>query len=68
MVSGVPHATLLGQLLKVFGTSKIFFILEYKFYGYDDYSTLIAVVQSPLSLDRAAVAETLNRDLYKVSK
>ena len=46
-------------------TSEFFSILENKLIGYADYSTLIAVVPSPGV--RVAVAESLSRDLMKVS-
>ena len=47
-------------------TSELFSILENKLIGYADDSTLIAVVPSPGL--RVAVAESLSRDLVKVSE
>ena len=46
--------------------SELFFILENKLIGYVDDSTLMAVVPSPG--DRVAVAESLIRDLGRVSE
>ena len=46
--------------------NKLFSILDNKLIGYADESTLIAVVPSPGL--RVAVAESLSRDLGKVSE
>ena len=47
-------------------TSELFYVLENKLIGYADDSTLIAVVPSPgLGV---AVAESMSRDLVKVSE
>ena len=66
VVSGVPHGSVLGKLLLFLCTSELFFILENKLIGYADDSTLIAVVPCPGL--RVAVAESLSRDLVKVSE
>ena len=55
----------MGPLLFLLYTSELFSILENKLIGYADDSTLIAVVPSPGL--RVAVAESLCRDLIKVS-
>ena len=47
VVSGVPQVSVLSQLLFLLYTSQLFSILENKLIGYDDDSTLIAVVPSP---------------------
>ena len=47
-------------------TSELFSILENKLIVYDDDSTLVAVAPSPGV--RVAVAESLNRDLSRVSE
>ena len=47
VVSGVPQGSVLGLLLFLLYTSKLFFILENKLIGYADDSTLMAVVPSP---------------------
>ena len=54
------------SLLFLLYTSELFSVLENKLIGYADDSTLMAVVPSPGL--RAAVAESLSRDLVKVSE
>ena len=58
VVSGVSQDSVLGPLLLLLYTSELFSVLENKLIGYADDSTLIAV----------AVAESLSRDLVKVSE
>ena len=64
-VSEVLQGSILGPLLFLLYTSKLFSIMENKLIGYTDNSTLIAVVPSPGV--RATVAESLSRDLMEVS-
>ena len=65
MNQGVPQGGVFGPLLFLLYT-ELFSILENKLIGYDDDSTLIAVVHSPGL--KVAVAESLSRDLVKVSE
>ena len=65
VVSGVLQGSVLGQLLFLLYTSVRFSILENKLIDYADDSTLIVVVPSPGL--RVAVAESVSRDLVKVS-
>ena len=62
----MPQGSVLGPLLFLLYTSELFSILENKLIGYADDSTLMAVVPSPGV--RVAVAESLIRDLGRVSK
>ena len=66
VVSGVPQGSILGPLLFLLYTSEHFSILENKPIGYADDSPLMVVVPSPGV--RVAVAESLNRDLDRVSE
>ena len=62
----MPQGSVLGPLLFLLYTSELFSILENKLIGYADDSTLMAVVPSPGV--RVAVAESMNRDLGRVSE
>ena len=66
VVSGVPQGSVLGQLLLFLYTSEVFSILENKLIGYADDFISMAVV--PSSGIRVAVAESLIRDLGRVSE
>ena len=65
-VSSLPQGSVLGPLLFLLYTSELFSILENKLIDYADDSTLVAVVPSPGV--RVTVAESLSRDLVKVSE
>ena len=65
-VSGVPQRSVLGSLMFLLYTSELLSILENKLIGFADDSTLIAVLPSPGI--RVTVAESLSRDLVKVSE
>ena len=62
----MPQGSVLGPLLFLLYMPELFSILENKLIGYADESTLMAVVPSPGI--RVAVAESLIRDLGRVSK
>ena len=66
VVSGVPQGIVLGPLLLLLCTSKLFSILENKLIGYADDSTLFSVV--PSSGVRVTLAECMNRDLCQFSE
>ena len=65
VVSGVPQGSVLGPQLFLLYTAELFSMVENKLYGYADDSTLVAVVPSPG--ERAAVSESMNSDLNRVS-
>ena len=62
----MPQGSILVPLLFLLYTLEPFSILENKLIGYADDSTLMAVVPSPIV--RVAVAESLIRDLVRVSE
>ena len=67
VVSGVLRGSVLGRLLFLLCTSELFSILVNKLIGYaDDFSLIANVVISPGV--RVTVAESLSRDLVKVSE
>ena len=66
VASVVPQSSVLGRLLFLRHTSKLFSILENKLIGYPDDSTLMAFVPSPSVI--ITVAESLSRDLGRVSE
>ena len=66
VVSEVPQGSVLGPSLFLLYTSELFSILENKLIGYAADSTLMAVVPPPGI--RVAVAESLIRDLCRVSE
>ena len=66
VVSGVPQSRVLGRLRFLLYTSELFYILDNKLIGYADDSTLIAV--APFPGIRVTVAESLSRNLVKVSE
>ena len=65
VVSRVPQGSVLGPLLFLLYTLRLFSIVENKLISYADDSTLIAVVPSPGV--RVTLAESLNRDLVRVN-
>ena len=50
IVSGVPQGSVLGPLLFILHTSKMFELVENKLFAYADDSTLLAVVLKPAHL------------------
>ena len=65
VVSGVPQGSVLALLLFLLYTAELLSIVENKRYYYAADSSLVAVVQSPG--ERAAVSESMNHDLNRVS-
>ena len=66
VVSGVSQGSVLRQLLFFLYTSELFYLLKNNVNSYDDASTLVAVVPSPL--ERVSVVESQNRDLNRVNE
>ena len=66
VVSGLPHGTVSGPLLFLLYALEFFSILKNMLIGYADDSTLMAVVPCPGV--RVAVAESLIRDIHRVSE
>ena len=66
IVAGVPLGSMLDHLLFILYTGEMFELVENRLYAYADDSILLAVVLKPAQ--RAAVAETLNRDLSRIQE
>ena len=67
VVSWIASGQCFGPVvLLLLNISELSTILEKKLYGYADNFTLVSVVPSPI--ERVAVAESLNRDLNRVSE
>ena len=66
VVSGVPHGSVLGELLFLLYTSEVFSVLENMLIGYADDCILLSVVSSADIL--VTVAEFLNSGLGKLSE
>ena len=66
IISGMPLGSVLGLLLFMIYTSKLFELVENRLFAYEDDSTLLAVVHKPA--DRPAVAASLNRDLARIQE
>ena len=65
IISGIPQGSVLGPLLRILYTSDIWSGLENRLVAYADDATLFASVPSPHM--RPIIAESLNRDLAKIS-
>ena len=65
VVSGVPQGSVLGLQLILLYAMELFSIVENRLYGYENDSTLVAVV--PFPTERVAVRESTNRNLNRVS-
>ena len=66
IVSGMPLESMLGPLLFILYTSKIFELVENSLYVYADDSRELAVVRKPA--DGPALATCLNRDLARIQE
>ena len=66
ILPGVPPGRVLGPLLFVLYTSKIFELVENRLYVYVVDSTLLTVVRKPA--DRHTVAASLNRDWARIQE
>ena len=66
IISGMPQGTVLGPLLFILYTSKMFELVENRLFAYADNSTLLASVHKPA--DRPAVSATLDRDLARIQE
>ena len=65
-ISGVAQGSVLGPLLFILYTSKMFELVENRPFSNADDSTLLAVVRT--SADRPAVAASLNRDYASIQE
>ena len=66
IVSRMMQGNVLGPLLFLLYTLELYSILENKLNGYNDDSTLTAVMPSPVFT--VTIAESLNHDLGRVSE
>ena len=66
IISGVLQGSVLGPLLFILYTSKMFELVENRLFAYADDFTLLAVVRKPA--DRPAVAASPNMDLARIQE
>ena len=62
----MPQGSVLGPLLFILYTSKMFELDENRLFAHADDSALLAVVRKPV--DRPAVSASLNRDLARIQE
>ena len=66
IISGAPQGSVLGPLLFILYTSKMFEQVENRLFAYEDDSTLLAVVRKPA--EKPADAASLHRDLARIQE
>ena len=64
----MPQGSVLGPLLFIIYTSKMFELVENRLFAYADDSTVLAAVHNPADMLQKEKAESLNRDLARIQE